>query len=133
MISKLRSVTLHSLPEKLNASACRQFLQAIRQHVEGERPRLVLDCSNVLQWNDNVLHLLLCCLEEAMKSNGDVKLAALNAKAELALHASGAGRLFEVHATPAAAISSYHQYLGFDTAPAPMARAFVQRGSESAA
>lgn len=133
MTPKLRSVTLHSLPEQLNSATCRQFLQGMRQHVEGERPRLVLDCSRVMQLSDDVLHLLLCCLEEAMKSNGDVKLASLNAKAELDLHASGIGRLFEVYPTTAAAISSYHQYLGYDTAPAPIARAFVNLGSESAA
>jgi len=30
-----------------------------------------------LQLDKRILHLLLCCLEEVMKCNGDIKLAAI--------------------------------------------------------
>ena len=77
MIIKMRAVTVHEVPEKVTAATERKFLRDLQQYVETERPRLVLDCSKVRQMDNNTIHLLLCCLEEAMKRNGDVKLGAV--------------------------------------------------------
>jgi len=43
----------------------------------------------------STINLLLCCLEEAMKRNGDVKLTALSEKSRVTLELTGASRLFE--------------------------------------
>jgi hypothetical protein len=48
--------------------------------------------------------LLLCCLEEAMKRNGDVKLAAIPAGAEATVELI---RLFEIFETSADAVKSF--------------------------
>jgi hypothetical protein len=57
-----------------------------------------------------------------MKRNGDVKLAALNPNAEAILRTAGLDRLFEIYPTQAAALTSFHQYVGSEVfSPAPAA------------
>lgn len=109
MIGHLRAVTVHLVPQPANVAGEREFLRELREQVNTERPCLVLDCSNINRMNDATIHLLLCCLEEGMKRNGDVRLGALNADAASALRAAGIGRLFEMYPTTAAAVKSYQQ------------------------
>ena len=118
MTNRLRSVTVHQIPQAVTASAERRFLSDLQKHVAAERPRIVLDCSEVEQMSDATVHLLLRCLEEAMKSNGDVKLAALSQVAESGLRKAQVSRLFEVYPTPAAAIHSYQSLFRSDAFPA---------------
>jgi anti-anti-sigma regulatory factor len=54
-----------------------------------------------------VIQLLLCCLEEVMKRNGDVKLSAVSAAARAILRLTGVDRLFEVFDTNAEALISF--------------------------
>jgi anti-anti-sigma regulatory factor len=53
------------------------------------------------------IQLLLCCLEEAIKRNGDVKLAAVPPGARSALKLTGVDRLFEMFDTNAEAVNSF--------------------------
>jgi anti-anti-sigma regulatory factor len=75
-----------------------------------ERPYLVVDCSNVAQMDNSRVHLLLCCLEEAMKRNGDVKLAGVPLMTEGVPGLTGTSRLFEIFDTTTDAINSFHQF-----------------------
>ena len=74
------------------------------------RPGLVLDCSALSQMDKPVLHLLLSCLEEAMKRNGDARLAAVSPSAQVVLKMIGADRLFQIFASSAEAVDSFHQH-----------------------
>ena len=112
MIIKMRAVTVHEVPEKVTAATERKFLRDLQQYVETERPRLVLDCSRVRQMDNATIHLLLCCLEEAMKRNGDVKLAGVRPEAKATLQFAGVSRLFEVYNTVAEATQSFRQRFG---------------------
>jgi len=86
------------------------FLREIEKCVERDRPRIVLDCSNLHQLDKSAARLLLRCLEETMKRNGDVKLAALPMGAETILERTGLGRIFEAYSTVAEAESSFHGF-----------------------
>jgi len=114
MLNKVKSITVHQIPSDVTAAGERQFLQSLQPFVAAERPRLVLDCSDVRHMDDATTHLLLCCLEAAMKSNGDVKLASLTVANEAALRKVQAHRLFEMYPTPAAAIQSFSGYFNLD-------------------
>lgn len=105
-----RAVEVRVLPAKLSGKQGGISLCEIQNCLNVDRPRLALDCSNLRQLDRPVIHLLLCCLEEALKRNGDVKLAALPASARAALKAAGAGRLFEIHDTVADAVNSFHNF-----------------------
>lgn len=109
MLITMRAVTVHEVPAEVTASEERAFLHGLQEYVETERPRLVLDCSNIQRINRPTVHLLLSCLEEAMKRNGDVRLAALPPEARTAPQMAGLHRLFEVYPTVAEAVHSFQQ------------------------
>lgn len=107
MIINMHPVLIHEIPTNVTRSEERAFLQSLRKEMETERPHLVLDCSRLLKMDKETLHLLFSCLEEVLKRNGDVKLAALHPDAKAVLQCAGARRLFEVYPTPAEAARSY--------------------------
>jgi anti-sigma B factor antagonist len=109
MILGMRAVTVHQVPEQVTASEERHFLRDFERRLETERPRVVLDCSRVREMDNATIHLLLSCLEEVMKRNGDVKLVSLRRGAELTLRLAGVDRLFEIFATPADAVHSFQR------------------------
>ena len=109
MTIPIRDVTVKQLPENLNVRQRWIFLREIESCMKTDRPRIVLDCSNVRHLNRAVVHLLLRCLEEAMKRNGDVKLAAIPREARATLELTGISRLFEIFDTTAHAVNSFHQ------------------------
>jgi anti-anti-sigma factor len=112
MMIKMRPVTVHQVPEQVTAEEERAFLRELESYVEVDRPRLVLDCSRLRLMDNAAIHLLLSCLEEAMKRKGDVKLASLRPGAEAMLRFSGADRLFESYTTTADAVRSYRERPG---------------------
>ena len=105
-----RLVTIEQLPEITSEDQGRQFLSRIQDRMSDKRPGLVLDCSGLSQMDKPVLHLLLSCLEEAMKRNGDARLAAVSPSAEAMLKLIGADRLFQIFASNADAVNSFHQH-----------------------
>jgi anti-anti-sigma regulatory factor len=111
-----RFVTIEQLPEITSEDQGRRFLGRIRDRMSDRRPCLVLDCSGLSQMDKTVLHLLLSCLEEAMKRNGDARLAAVSPSAKLMLTLIGADRLFQIFSSSADAVNSFHQHsAGFGT------------------
>ena len=106
---RIRDVTVKQVPERLNEKRCRLFFSEIESCMNVDRPSIVFDCSNVLQMDRSTVHLLLCCLEEAIKRNGDVRLAAIPSGPKTMLEFTGADRLFEIYETNADAINSFRQ------------------------
>ena len=76
-----------------------------------ERPSIVLDCARLREMDQHGLHLLLCCLEGAIKRNGDVRLAALTPTAMVNLETSGIDRLFRIFASTDEAAESFERRL----------------------
>lgn len=109
MTMRKRAVAVMQVPEIRTAKQRLTFLRDMQRCIDAERPSVVLDCSSVGELDRSGVHLLLCCLEEAMKRNGDVKLAGLHSSAETVLENFGAHHLFDIHATTPAAISSFHK------------------------
>jgi anti-anti-sigma regulatory factor len=115
----LRAVAVKRFPEELNVKRKVTFLHEIGSVMSVNRPRLVIDCSTLGECNTAAIHLLLHCLEEAMKRNGDVKLAAIPPAAAVALVSNGVAGLFETFDTTAEAVNSFHQ-LPQDTQQQPL-------------
>jgi anti-anti-sigma regulatory factor len=105
-----RLVTIEQLPEITTEDQGRRFLGKIQDRMSDRRPGLVLDCSGLSQMDKPVLHLLLSCLEEAMKRNGDARLAAVSPSAEVTLKLIGADRLFQIFPSRADAVDSFQQH-----------------------
>ena len=109
MSIRTRNVRVHQVPEQLTANTMRSFVKSLKESSQNERPRLVLDCSMVWDMNRTTIELLLSCLEEVMKCNGDLRLAALRPEALVTLQQVGLSRLFEVFGTAESAIQSFKQ------------------------
>src|SRR5208282_490713 len=107
-----RLVTIEQLPEITSEDQGRQFLGRVQDRMSDRRPGLVLDCSGLSHMDKPVIHLLLSCLEEAMKRNGDARLAAVSPSAQAMLKLIGADRLFQIFASNADAVNSFHQHSG---------------------
>ena len=101
------TVIVKQLPENFSRKHDQAFFREVC--LNSDRPRVVLDCSKLHQLDSAGIHVLLLCLEEAMKRNGDVKLAALPSSAEATLEITGVNRLFEIFETVAEAVSSFRQ------------------------
>jgi anti-anti-sigma regulatory factor len=85
------------------------FLRELEGCLNVARPCVVLDCSQARQMDKPLLHLLLSCLEETLKRNGDVRLAALSPEARTSLRLSGIERLFKIFDTTAEAVDSFQR------------------------
>ncbi len=118
MKTKTSAVMLKTFPPDLTLKETRNFLNEIKNAVKVERPHLVLDCTHIREVNDSMVYQLLCCLEVAIKHNGDVKLAAVPAGVSKALITTGVSRLFEVFPTTAEAVASFYR---FSATPEPIA------------
>jgi anti-anti-sigma factor len=109
MTIRVHTVAVRQLPELMNAKAERVFFRELEICMNVDYPSIVLDCSKVRQMDKSAIRLLLCCLEEAMKRNGNVKLAAMPPEAESILNMTGVSRLFEIFDTITDAADSFHQ------------------------
>ncbi len=115
-----RFVTIEQLPEIATEDHGRRILGMIQNRMGEKRPGLVLDCSGLSQLDKPTLHLLLSCLEAAMKRNGDAKLAAVSPSAQGTLKSIGADRLFQIFPSSADAVNSFNQhYAGMNTIEYP--------------
>jgi len=109
MAIQARGVTVRELPEMLTGSKGRSFFSELEVEMERNNPRIVLDCSKVSQMDIPAIYQLLCYLEEAMKRNGDVKLASVPSGIMALLELAGVALLFERFATNTEAISSFRR------------------------
>jgi anti-sigma B factor antagonist len=104
-----RPVAVRELPEKLSVEQGRAFLREVESCLNLDRPRMVLDCSKLQQLDSAGIHVLLRCLEEAMKRNGDIKLAALPPAAAAILELTKVRNLFELFENAADAVDSFYR------------------------
>lgn len=105
-----KPVVVKQLPEILDAEQSEAFFRALEPHLGSDRPCLVFDFSRVCQLDSAGVELLLRCMEETMKRNGDLKLAAVSPELAVVLEMTRVDRLFEVFATCGDAVDSFHRF-----------------------
>jgi anti-sigma B factor antagonist len=100
-------VIVMELPEVLNHVEGEKFVAELQPLLEEHRPRIVLDCSQVQQMDSAGIETLLYCMQEAMKRDGDLKLAAVSSAAATIMELMRVDRLFEVFDTTEEAARSF--------------------------
>jgi anti-sigma B factor antagonist len=100
-------VIVMELPETLNHTEGEKFVAEVQPLLEVHRPRIVLDCSQVQQMDSAGIETLLYCMQEAMKRDGDLKLAAVSPAAATIMELMRVDRLFEVFETAEEASKSF--------------------------
>lgn len=101
-------VIVMQVPEQLSAEEAQNFMMELGPLLESHRPRIVLDCSQVRSVDSMGVEVLLQCLEEALKRDGDLKLAALSPEADVMLELLRVARVFEVFPTSEEAVRSFN-------------------------
>jgi anti-sigma B factor antagonist len=109
-------VVVMQVPEELNVAAVNKFMLDVKPLLEANRPRMVLDCSQIRAIDSAGVEALLQCLEEALKRDGDLKLASLSPQSEVILELMRVARVFETFETCDLAIRSFNA-VSIDSAP----------------
>ena len=65
-------VIVMQVPEQLNKGEIHTFILEVGPLLQTSRPRIVLDCSQIRSMDSAGVEMLLQCLEEAMKRDGDL-------------------------------------------------------------
>jgi anti-sigma B factor antagonist len=116
-----KTVTVKQLPERLNLKGVREVVREIAPILKSDQPFVVFDFARVRQMDGAGVEMLLECIEQVMKQDGDIKLAAVPPELGVILELTRVDRLFEIFETTADAVESFHR---FWTAPVqPYSRA----------
>src|ERR1700716_3778720 len=94
-------VIVMQLPEQLKRQEVGPFLEDLQPLLESDRPRLVLDCSQVRHMDSAGDEMLLQCMQETMKR------AAISPESAVILELMRVDRLFEIFDTADEAVQSF--------------------------
>jgi anti-sigma B factor antagonist len=101
-------VVIMQVPEQFKGRDVQSFMAELEPLLESNRPRIVLDCSLVRSMDSAGVEALLRGLEETLKRDGDLKLAALSPESEVILELMRVARVFEAFPTSDDAIRSFN-------------------------
>ena len=106
-----RPVVVKRMPERMNLKQARKFLKEVQPFLDSDRPQVVFDMSQVRHIDAAGIDVLLHCMREAMKRDGDLKLASLSPQSAVVLELTRTGRLFEIYENSTAAVKSFSSFL----------------------
>jgi anti-anti-sigma factor len=127
-----RLIEVRTLPGKIDGAQLRILYRDLESCINVDGPAVVLDCSMLRHVDKPALHFLLCCLEEAMKRNGDIRLAALQPELMAEVQSTGLSSLFQIFDSIEDALASFQMPRMNFILPEPSA-ASGRRASENAA
>jgi anti-anti-sigma factor len=107
------------MPDRMNHRQAKVFLREVQPFLLCDRPQVVFDLSQVRQLDAAGVDMLLHCMSEVMKRDGDLKLAALSPQAATVLELTRTDRLFEIYETSSDAVRSFTYFLPNAMRPTP--------------
>jgi anti-anti-sigma regulatory factor len=105
-----KPVIVQKLPGRITSEAARSIFRDVEPSLQGSRPRVVFDFSDVRGVDVKGVFMLLRCLEIVMKENGDLKLAAIPQQPDVLTAMSRLDGLFETFETTSAAVDSFRTF-----------------------
>jgi anti-sigma B factor antagonist len=126
MTFRPRPVSIHQLPGSVDRKLERSFLRDLECDLNVVRPAIVIDCSNLVEMNLAAIHLLLRCLEEAMKRNGDIRLSGVSPQGRRHLTRTRVERLFRIFPNIGEAVESFHRRSHVITSPISLGERIAQ-------
>jgi anti-anti-sigma factor len=100
-------IEVRTLPGQIDGARLRTLYRELESCINVDGPAVVLDCSMLNQIDKPAIHFLLCCLEEAMKRNGDIRLAAPQPELKAEIESTGLDTLFQVFDSIEDALESF--------------------------
>ena len=130
-----RPVVVKRMPERLNLRADKQFEVEVQLFLASDRPQAVFDLSQVRHLDAAGVDMLLRCMTQAMKRDGDLKLASLSPQAAAVLELTRTDRLFEIYENSTDAVRSFTYFLpnAMRAFPSPALQQGPQDGSNNGA
>jgi anti-anti-sigma regulatory factor len=110
MRSASRPVVVKKIPRRFDRRQARTFYNDVQPLLNCDQPQIVFDMSQTGHIDQTGAEVLLQCLCEAMKCNGEVKLAGLTCPASIVLELTRIGGLFEVYETSTSAVKSFSSF-----------------------
>ena len=102
-----RLIEVRTLPGQIDGARLRTLYHELENCINVDSPAVVLDCSMLLNVDKPAIHFLLCCLEEAMKRNGDIRLAAPQPALMAEIRSTGLDSLFQIFESIEDALESF--------------------------
>jgi len=106
-----RPVVVKRMPNRVNVREAHSFFRDVQPFLKSDRPQLVFDMSQVEQLDSAGIEMLLECMAECMKRDGDLKLANVSSQAATVLELTRTDRLFEIFETSTDAARSFSSFL----------------------
>lgn len=103
--------------DKRDGDGERALLRELDAWIDGSnRPRVVIDCSELEVIGLPEIRFFISCLERVMKRNGDARIAGLSTRAREILSLSGVEWLFPIYDSRESAIRSFDTHPHFEIA-----------------
>ena len=112
-----KPVIVKQLPEQVKLGQVQGVMREIAPLFKEDRPHIVFDFSQVRQIDSAGVDMLIHCVEEAMKRDGDLKLAAVPPESAVILELTRVDRLFEIFDTVEEAVQSFDGFLPVPSRP----------------
>jgi anti-sigma B factor antagonist len=122
-----KPVVVKRLPETVGAQQAQACFRELEPVFGSDYPRVVFDFASVRHFDSAGVELLLRCMEEAMKRNGDLKLAALSPQLAVILEITRVDRLFEIFDNCDDAVESFHRFSPANMQSAPPSSKLADR------
>ena len=107
MVIPNRPVVVKRVPEKMNGRRARKFYNAVRPILISDRPQIVFDMSKTRHVDSTGIAVLLRCVCQATKGDGDIKLAGVSSQIAVVLELTRIGQLFEMYENSIVATKSF--------------------------
>ncbi|MGA9208111.1 MAG: STAS domain-containing protein [Terriglobales bacterium] len=103
-------MVVKQLPEIVSRHQAQELIREVGPFLKDDHPCLVFDFSGVRHLDSAGIEMLLRCMEEAVKRNGDLKLAAIPPAIAVILKLTRVDCLFEIFDNPADAVESFSRF-----------------------
>jgi len=105
-----RPVIVKRLPQHMSQHSAQELLRGLEPLLKDDRPCMVFDFSDVCYLDSAGIDVVLKCMEEAMKRNGDLKFAAIPPAIASILRIMRVDCLFEIFGDVADAVESFYRF-----------------------
>ena len=106
MISK--KIVVKEIPHQFTAGQAWSFFEEVKPALKKQRPNVVFDFSRVIAVDRSGILVLVKCFEEALKQNGDVKLASVPEELVNTLQQTGLDEICDIYETGQEAADSFY-------------------------
>jgi len=99
------------VPRRFDREHAIRFHRKVQQLFNCDRPQIVFDLSKTRYMDLKGADVLLQCLREAVKCDGDLKLAGLTPLVSIVLELTRVGQFFEIYDSTISAAKSFSSFL----------------------